>query len=89
MSGMNSMLVMVAKMAPIEFIINNLEEELKRYKQLCLTNAPASEKKQALDKLTFACVLLVTCQTEGNAIDLIDEFEQLDKLHNMMKPGRS
>ena len=70
MEDMTKILMMLAKISPIDELIDSLEQDIKHYKSLP-TSTTEEEKEMALSKIEFNCTVILAKKvgSEGNYID--------------------
>ena len=80
------MMIAMVNSAPIEFIVNQLEEGLQKYKETALCSNSDNEKKEALDKCLGMAgyMLLIKISMNDDPMKMMKDISELDKVRDLL-----
>lgn len=88
MNGANALVIMMAKMAPREVLIQKMEQAIKDYNEGVLLNKSKEEMDELWSELIIPALLILTKSVDKDPLDIMRDMEKMDATVKLLNPNK-
>lgn len=88
MNGANALVIMMAKMAPREVLIQKMEQAIKDYNEGVLLNKSKEEMDELWSELIIPALLILTKSVDKDPLDIMRDMEKMDAAVKLLNPNK-